>query len=42
MRRAGVHPNDLIEVDTTPVEGPIAPPRSVADLSQASVPLGAG
>ncbi|MFF3503476.1 helix-turn-helix domain-containing protein [Streptomyces sp. NPDC003247] len=29
-------PNDLIEVDTTPVEGPIAPPRPVADLPQAA------
>jgi hypothetical protein len=29
-------PNDLIEVDTTPVERPIAPPRPVADLPQAA------
>jgi DNA-binding Xre family transcriptional regulator len=27
-------PNDLIEVDTTPVEPPIALPRAVADLPQ--------
>ena len=29
-------PNDLIEVDITPVERPIAPPRPVADLPQAA------
>ncbi len=29
-------PNDLIEVDTTPVERPIATPRPVADLPQAA------
>ncbi|MFE7314311.1 helix-turn-helix domain-containing protein [Streptomyces sp. NPDC057555] len=28
-------PNDLIEVDTTPVERPITPPRPVADLPKA-------
>ncbi|MGV4926687.1 helix-turn-helix transcriptional regulator (plasmid) [Streptomyces sp. BHT-5-2] len=28
-------PNDLIEVDTTPVERPIAPPRPVVDLPKA-------
>ncbi|AVH57400.1 MULTISPECIES: helix-turn-helix domain-containing protein [Streptomyces] len=28
-------PNDLIQVDTTPV-GPVAPPRPVADLPQAA------
>ncbi|MFG3227363.1 helix-turn-helix domain-containing protein [Kitasatospora sp. NPDC048194] len=30
-------PNDLIEVDTTPVERPATPPRLVADTSQAVV-----
>ncbi|MEU1598551.1 helix-turn-helix transcriptional regulator [Streptomyces sp. NPDC005708] len=29
-------PNDLIEVDTAPVERPIASPRPVADLPQAA------
>ncbi|MGW9119300.1 helix-turn-helix domain-containing protein [Streptomyces sp. NPDC055663] len=30
------NPNDLIEVGTTPVEQPIAPPRPVADLPPAA------
>ena len=29
-------PNDLIEIDTTPVERHVAPPRPVADLPQAA------
>ncbi|MFF9819038.1 helix-turn-helix domain-containing protein [Streptomyces sp. NPDC014006] len=29
-------PNDLIEVDTTPVERPITPPRPVAEVPQAA------
>ncbi|SOE08261.1 DNA-binding transcriptional regulator, XRE family [Streptomyces sp. 1222.2] len=29
-------PNDLFEVDTTPVERPAAPPRPVADLPKAA------
>ncbi|MFJ4585626.1 helix-turn-helix domain-containing protein [Streptomyces echinatus] len=28
-------PNDLIEIDITPVERPVAPPRPVADVSKA-------
>ncbi|WP_262706214.1 MULTISPECIES: XRE family transcriptional regulator [Streptomyces] len=32
----GVHPDDLIEVDTTPVERPITPPRPVAEVPQAA------
>jgi DNA-binding Xre family transcriptional regulator len=30
-------PNDLIEVDTTPIERPAGPPRLVADTPQAVV-----
>ncbi|OIJ94483.1 Cro/Cl family transcriptional regulator [Streptomyces sp. MUSC 14] len=29
-------PNDLIEIDTTPVERPAAPPRPAADLPKAA------
>lgn len=29
-------PNDLFEVDTTPVERPAAPPRPAADLPKAA------
>lgn len=29
-------PNDLIEVDTTPVERPVTPPRPVADIPKAA------
>ncbi|MFC9634365.1 helix-turn-helix domain-containing protein [Streptomyces mirabilis] len=32
----GCTPNDLIEVDTTPVERPVAPPRPVAELPRAA------
>ncbi|WP_245939360.1 helix-turn-helix domain-containing protein [Actinacidiphila glaucinigra] len=39
-------PNDLIEVDSTPVERPLAPPRPVADVPHAACrmppPPGAG
>ncbi|MFJ1551827.1 helix-turn-helix domain-containing protein [Streptomyces sp. NPDC088246] len=33
-------PNDLFEVDTTPVERPAAPPRPVADLPPAASACG--
>ncbi|MCC4320471.1 helix-turn-helix transcriptional regulator [Streptomyces samsunensis] len=29
-------PNDLIEIDTTPVERPVVPPRLVADVPKAA------